>query len=135
MKTKLISSKDDEFIGYRNIFYKDVDQIPNNSCFELYCGQEITKLILNDDFSRFMKTCCNKIRHQGVIVVCGPDFDQISLSYIYKRLNEKEISKFLSDSVGFYNCRLVEKELKNNRLKINAMAIENHNFFVRGFRE
>ena len=134
MKTKLVKSESDNFIGYENVHYSNLQNINNNSCFELYIDSEIIKMVPNKVFSNFIQDCCNKIRLNGMLIITGVDIMNISLSYIHKYINEDYLSNFLNNSVGFYNCRLVEEEIKKNGLKIHSMSISDGVFIVRGIR-
>lgn len=135
MKTKLITHEEDSIIGYNNVFYTALENINNNSCFELYCGPEVLKLISNTNFSSFIKNCCDKIRHQGSFIITCPDINNIALAYVYKNIGENDLCDLLAGSFGFYNCRMVEDEIKANGLKIHSMSIIDNNFVIRGIRE
>lgn len=135
MKTKLVTSEEDSIIGYNNVMYDKFMDIDNNSCFELYIDNNVLKMVPNNVFKNFMKTCCQKIRMGGVIIIIGKDIMKISLSYIRREINEENLSELLFNSNGFYNCRLVEEEIKNNNIKIQSMSISDNNFIVRGIRE
>lgn len=135
MKTKLVKSELDEFVGYNNIRYDKIDNIDNNSCYELYIDSGILKLVPNKLFNNFIRTCCEKIRLSGMLIVTGVDIMNISLSYIHRYIDEEYLSNFIDNSAGFYNCRLVEEEIKKNGLKIHSMSISDNVFVVRGIRE
>jgi hypothetical protein len=135
MKTKLVKSELDEFVGYNNIRYDKINDIDNNSCYELYIDSGILKLVPNKLFKDFIKTCCQKIRLNGILIITGVDIMNISLSYIHRYIDEEYLSNFLDNSIGFYNCRIVEEEIKKNGLKIHSMSISDNIFVVRGIRE
>lgn len=135
MKTKLITSEEDSITGYRNIHYEDFQEIDHNSCFELYVGHEVLKMIPNKAFSDFVQICRSKIRMDGMLIIAGRDIMKISLSYIHKSIDERILSDLLYGSNGFYNCRIAEEEIKKNGLKIHSMSIIDENFIVRGIRE
>ena len=135
MKVKLTTNEKDEFVGYKNVYYENISEIINNSCFELYCGDEVLKKIPNNQFSTFIKNCCSKIRHGGVFLLTGPDISKLALSYIHKYISEENLSDIIGGSIGFYNCKIIEKELKNNNIKIHSMSISDNNFIVRGIRD
>jgi len=134
MKTKLVKSELDSFVGYNNINYTKLSEINNHSCFELYIDDGILKMIPNELFSNFIKACCSKIRLNGMLILTGVDIMNISLSYIHKYIDEKYLSSCLSGSLGFYNCKVVEEEIKKNGLKIHSMSISDGVFVVRGIR-
>lgn len=135
MKVKLTINEKDEFVGYKNVYYENISEIITNSCFELYCGDEVLKRIPNNQFKGFIKNCCSKIRHGGVFLLTGPDISKLTLSYIHKYISEENLSDIIGGSIGFYNCKIIEKELKNNNIKIHSMSISDNNFIVRGIRD
>ena len=71
MKTKLVTSEEDSIIGYNNVMYDKFMDIDNNSCFELYVDNNVLKMVPNNVFKNFMKTCCQKIRMGGIIIITG----------------------------------------------------------------
>ena len=79
MKTKLVTSEEDSIIGYNNVMYDKFMDIDNNSCFELYVDNNVLKMVPNNVFKNFMKTCCQKIRMGGIIIITGKDIMKISL--------------------------------------------------------
>lgn len=135
MKTKLITSESDTIVGYNNVMHDKFTVIDNSSCFELYIDNNVLKMVPNKNFKEFIKICCQKIRIGGTIIITGKDIMKISLSYIRREINEKDLSELLFNSSGFYNCRLIEEEIKNNNIKIHSMSISDNNFIVRGIRE
>ena len=135
MKAKIINNVKESIIGYNNYNYKNLKEIDNNSCFEIIIENNVLGLINNNDFELFIQECCSKIRHGGSIIIEGVDFNKIAISYIHRYINEKDLSNILAGSFGFYNCRIVEEELKKNKLNIISMRIFETNFIVEGKRE
>lgn len=135
MKVKLTTSNQDEFVGYKNVNLTSMEEIYDNSCFELYIDNNVLKLVHNSNFSEFMKTCCSKLRHSGTIYLHGVDINRVALSYIHRCITENDLSDIIGSSIGFYNCRLIENELKKNNIKIHSMSISNNSFVVRGIRD
>lgn len=135
MKTKLIIREENSIIGYNNIKYDQLNELDNNSLFELYIDNEILKAIPNKNFYSFIEICSSKIRLGGKLIVTGRDIMKISLCYIHRYINEEDLSELLSGNFGFYNCRIVEEAIKSNNLKIHSMFIDGNDFIVRGIRE
>jgi hypothetical protein len=135
MRVKLTVNNKEIFSNYENVDYNNLNSIHNNSCMELYCDQNVLRFVPNNMLSIFFKEVCSKIRHGGQLIVCGYDLDKITLSYIHKYINEQEVSNLLGSSLGFYNCRMVEEELKTNGLIIEFMSISDNVFVVRSFRD
>ena len=135
MKVKLISEESGIFKNYTNVKTEDINNISNNSCFEIYCDENILKTITPEYFSKFINILVSKIRHGGKIIVCGYDLHKICLSYTHKYINENNVADFLKNSNGFYNCRMIENEIKANSLSIHSMSLVDNVFVVRGIRE
>jgi hypothetical protein len=135
MRVKLTVNNQEKFTNYENVDYNDLDSIYNNSCMELYCDQNVLRFVPNNMYGKFLKQICSKIRHGGKLIVCGYDLSKICLSYVHKSINEEEVSSLLGGSLGFYNCRMIEEELKANGLIIEFMNISDNIFVVRGIRE
>lgn len=135
MKVKLTVNDKDEFVGYKNVNINNIDEIYDNSCFELYCDNSVLKLIHNDNFSEFIRKCCFKLRHSGIIYFHGIDINKVTISYIHRYIKENDLANLIGGSVGFYNCKVIETELKKNNIKIHSMSISGNSFIVRGIRD
>ena len=135
MKVNIINNGDYFIENFDNVEVTDIAKLDDNCCFELHCDTHILKLVKNKSFSDFIRLLVSKLRRGGMVCISGVDMCSVTMSYVYKDINEEKLSELLSNSAGFYNCKMVEQELIANNLRIDSMNIKNNIFVVRAVRD
>lgn len=135
MKINIINNLQNSIEGFKNVFLNDLQEIPNNSCFDVYLHEHCLKNIRNEDFNREFKRIASKLRHNGTIYIKCPDIKYISMMFNRGSIDEKSLSNLIGNSQGFYNHKIIESALINNNIKIKQAYINNYHFVIRGFRE
>lgn len=134
MKVKLITDDSQKIINYNNVNINNLNSIYDSGCFEILCDENILKIISPDQISDFFKILAGKLRHGGELIVSGLDIDVITKLYQRKDIDISQLSSVLSNSVGFYNCRMVEELIRDNNMDITSMSIVDGYFTVKGKR-
>lgn len=130
MKVNLSLGKMD-ITGYKNINpFFNIDDIIDNSAYEIIVQEEVLKSIKNENITEFINLVYSKLRLGGTITFECIDIYQASVMYLNGSINEENLSELINNSSGFYTCKIIENELKKINLKIARISIHNNIYFT-----